>query len=73
MLVLENSGCTSRTYMLCHESQTTLPVINVKVVFSKPAISIVLAAAPECFADVVVQMNDDVLSRKLLSDGIPNV
>jgi hypothetical protein len=46
-------------------------MFDVKVLLAKPSIPIVVRTAPESFADVVIQVDDNALLRQLFAYGIP--
>lgn len=59
--------------MFSQPSETTLPLLDVKELLAKPAISIVVSTAPKRFAHVVVQVNDYALTGKLFCDSVPDL
>lgn len=53
--------------------KTTLPVRDGEVVVVEPGVTICVVAAPLCFADVHVRMDEDVLGLGDLSNVVPDL
>jgi len=66
------AGGLLSTYMLRHKGQTSFPLLDIEIFLAEPAVAIVIAAAPEGFRYVVVQVDDHALTRKFLADSIPD-
>lgn len=56
--------------MVCHEDQSSHPVVDGETRVSKPGVSVGSATAPLGLGDVVVQMNVDFLLGTLCRNGI---
>ena len=61
------------TYVCSQPCEATLPLLDVKELLAEPAVSIVVTAAPERLADVIVQMDNHALTGKLFCNSVPNL
>lgn len=61
--------CSPLGYVL----KTTLPVCDGEVVVVEPSVTICVVAAPLCFTDMYVRMDEDVLGLGDLSNVVPDL
>lgn len=59
--------------MFRHKGQPPLPLLDIEILFAKPSISIVLATAPKSLRNVVVQMENYILSCELFGNIVPDL